>query len=653
MWAGVVTSTDLGNLIEAELKNETSRSLSMSTLFSRISTKAPSYKAVVKGKPAAFIKKNFAHKFAVRGDVVHLSGKMEKQDSGISRPAQVESSASLDSICKRILTAANSQSPPTLCIVLEGPLPGDLRSVQLCFSGTTYAVDVSKVGLESTNHRLSVLFGSNGVLKVLHNLNACLPALRSQLGLGSDIQCQQVLDVQLLCDSAFEDSCDVTFEESIDLLWNLIGEDCVPPPKTPESLPVIQLYDVISKVLPRLSDAAEVVSASCRRANLISETGGRPAIGIDKSDYSIRSLELLETYHPNDALKFFAEEDSAGMQEALALLPPRYLVKALSEDVIDIALDSGYQPRAVTRAGCVQRLLQEEQDRTSADDASSPIVDCDPVYVTPEDIRDVVERVGGAGAFSSNHRAALQGSLHRISAVLNRTGEIIGLTIRIGRALLGAAHPLADVICGMKEKSVLFLGAPGSGKTTLLRDASRMLSQQLQQNVWIVDTSNEIAGDGDVPHRCIGQARRMMVPNLDAQARTMVEVVQNHMPKVMIVDEIGRPAEVEAADTVKKRGVRMIATAHGDFRGLSSNPQLKKLLGARVDSILKGGTPVTTRVSKPIFDVVIVLHSDDLFVWDIIADAGKAVDSILRGKLVSATRRRLQNGILTVETINF
>eukprot|EP00736_Rhodelphis_marinus_P002980 Rmarinus@m.4987 len=569
----------------------------------------------------------------------------------------IDAVLSLKLLVASMLGKANVGAPRAVTMALEAR-SGIVDRIHMIFYGSAYVVNVSSIGALKVGSVLSEVFCCSGLLKVVHNLYLCMPALCKQLHLTSSIQC--VLDTQLVCELTFDGSADCSLEEGVEMLWrmaesaeeqNFTGRPAAPP----GSHAIWGLHKALSKVLPGFDATNEVVRASIRRAELASLTDGRRAIGINKSKYTAASLELLEAVWCTDVLDVTPGEDYGGVCLALQLLPPRYHVEFPANKVSDIVLDCGSRPRVLLRGGKVDYLINADaSDRSKGPEHGETILSYLHGLVTVEadDINHAIERLGGADKFDSNYRAVLHDSLHRISAIPNREGEIIGLTIRIGRALLGAAHPLADVICGMKEKSVLFLGAPGSGKTTLLRDASRMLSQQLQQNVWIVDTY-EMAGEGDVPQPFIAHARRMMVPNLDAQARTMVEVVQNHMPKVMIVDEIGRPAEVEAADTVKKRGVRMIATAHGDFRGLSSNPQLKKLLGARVDSILKGGTPVTTRVSKPIFDVVIVLHSDDLFVWDIIADAGKAVDSILRGKLVSATRRRLQNGILTVETINF
>ena len=183
---------------------------------------------------------------------------------------------------------------------------------------------------------------------------------------------------------------------------------------------------------------------------------------------------------------------------------------------------------------------------------------------------------------------------------------------------------------------MLILGEPGSGKTTIIREIAALLAER--RNVLIVDTSNEIGGDGDLPHPCVGYARRMMVPALNAQQAVMVECVQNHCPHVMVIDEIGREAEVDAARTVKQRGVRMVASAHGSLRQLMKNPRLKGLLGGFEHVILPGGIPKTKRIADPTFDCVIeVQRGRDA--WVVITDVAQAVDDILEGRMFAACRR--------------
>lgn len=258
------------------------------------------------------------------------------------------------------------------------------------------------------------------------------------------------------------------------------------------------------------------------------------------------------------------------------------------------------------------------------------------------------------GNFGGDNRAGLNGELHRFSAMRDRNQEIMGITIRIGRHVHGNAAMIMDYLMGT-DKSILILGEPGSGKTTIVREATRKLADS--KNVIVVDTSNEIAGDGVLPNACIGLARRMMVPSLEKQSSVMIECVQNHTPHVMVIDEIGRPKEVQSARTVKQRGVRMIASAHGDLRRLVKNKDLVGLVGG-LDRVTIGDEMAKqeiirkqkqhhddtgesqsfsfskTKVQRggdPTFDVIVEVRRGAPHEWKIIPDTAKAVDSILDG----------------------
>lgn len=226
-------------------------------------------------------------------------------------------------------------------------------------------------------------------------------------------------------------------------------------------------------------------------------------------------------------------------------------------------------------------------------------------------------------------------------------GVCVGATLRIGRFVTGNSILLADYLYGT-NKSVLFVGPPGSAKTSIVRDAARLLAEN--ENVVIVDTSNEIGGSGDVPHDCIGMARRMQVQSLDEQAKVMVEAVQNHTPTTMIIDEIGRRSEVRAAQTCKERGVRIVASAHGSLSGLVRNAELRDLVGG-LSTVTVGDKMVrqqkrqnktrTERRGPPIFDVIVELDRGFFNEWHIVPNVGKAVDSILdRNSYEAQIRKR-------------
>jgi stage III sporulation protein SpoIIIAA len=253
--------------------------------------------------------------------------------------------------------------------------------------------------------------------------------------------------------------------------------------------------------------------------------------------------------------------------------------------------------------------------------------------ITQEDIDSVVSKLP---EFTTDNRSGLPGTLHRISAIRNRQGKIVGLTCRVGRVVTGTIACIKD-ICLM-NKSILFLGRPGVGKTTKLREISRLVADELGKRVVIVDTSNEIAGDGDTPHPAIGHARRMQVTQPEFQKDIMIEAVENHTPEVIVVDEIGTEAEAQAARTIAERGVMLIATAHGNsLENLIKNPTLSDLVGG-IQSVTLGDDEAKRRASQktvlerekqPTFDVVIeILDRNTLAVYK---DTAEAVDYILRG----------------------
>jgi stage III sporulation protein SpoIIIAA len=271
--------------------------------------------------------------------------------------------------------------------------------------------------------------------------------------------------------------------------------------------------------------------------------------------------------------------------------------------------------------------------------------------VTSKDIDYVVSRIGD---FDADNRAGIERTLHRISAIRNRHDDIVGLTCRVGRAVYGTIDIIQDFILG--GQSVLLVGRPGVGKTTMLREAARILAEE--KRVVIVDTSNEIAGDGDVPHPAIGRARRMQVREPTLQHEVMIEAVENHNPEVIVIDEIGRELEAVAARTIAERGVQLIGTAHGNnLENLLLNPTLSDLIGG-IESVTlsdeearRRGTQKTVleRRAAPTFDVLIEIQDRERLA--VHHDVARAVDAMLRGRpLPPELRSRDEKGDIQIET---
>lgn len=322
--------------------------------------------------------------------------------------------------------------------------------------------------------------------------------------------------------------------------------------------------------------------------------------------------------------------------QALMEVLPLEIAKALddadnSDNLIEIVMDLGRTPKA--------RFV----------DVEVPLSDQE---ITHEDIEYVVERIGD---FDADNRAGLERTLHRISGIRNRRGQVVGLTCRVGRAVYGTIDIIEDLI--ESEKSVLLLGKPGIGKTTMLREAARILAEK--KRVVIVDTSNEIGGDGDVPHPAVGMARRMQVAKPSLQHEVMIEAVENHNPEVIVIDEIGRELEALAARTIAERGVQLIATAHGrTLENLLLNPTLSDLIGG-IESVTlsdeearRRGTQKTVleRRSPPTFDILVEIQERSRMA--VHPDVSEAVDSLLRGyPLPPEIRYRNENNEIKVEKL--
>ena len=314
------------------------------------------------------------------------------------------------------------------------------------------------------------------------------------------------------------------------------------------------------------------------------------------------------------------------LDNLLAVLPAslqRQLASAeRRQDLLEVVLDLGRPPEARYPA---RRL------------------DLEDTPLSREVLAGVLARVG---RFGGDNRAGIARTLHRISAMRNRSGEVVGLTCRVGRAVYGTVAIVRDLV--ESSQSILIMGYPGVGKTTVLREIARVLADEMDRRVVVIDTSNEIAGDGDIPHPAIGRARRMQVPDPQHQHRIMIEAVENHMPEVIVIDEIGSEQEAWAARTIAERGVQLVGTAHGhQLANLIKNPALRDLIGG-LQAVTLGDEEARRRGSRktvqercapPTFPLAVEMHSRDC--WHVHWNVARTVDDLLRDRPVQSQVRRL------------
>ena len=300
---------------------------------------------------------------------------------------------------------------------------------------------------------------------------------------------------------------------------------------------------------------------------------------------------------------------------------------------------------ALAPAAAREHLLEVVLDLGRVPEARYPgrVVTLSLIPVDRADLESVVKRLG---AFGGDNRAGIERTLHRISAIRNRIGDIVGLTCRVGRAVFGTVAMVRDLLD--TGESLLLMGRPGVGKTTALREIARVLADEVQKRVVVIDTSNEIAGDGDIPHPAIGGARRMQVARPELQHHVMIEAVENHMPEVIVIDEIGTELEAQAARTIAERGVMLVATAHGnELANLIKNPTLSDLVGG-IQSVTLGDEEarrrrtqktVLERAAAPTFSMAVEMHTRHR--WLVHRDVASTVDVLLRGQAVRPEVREL------------
>ncbi|KAL4118214.1 hypothetical protein PRIC2_010541 [Phytophthora ramorum] len=568
----------------------------------------------------------------------------------------------------RLHSDSDDQADPEqlVAITLTGAAPSD----------PTVVLQIASLQKARVITWMKTLFSNSAAVKVMHNIHRAAFWLDSY-GL-QDAKLVNCFDLQLYYENAvdtrvmnadilqiatqcFPDPSEKLVQSMYSFKTKLKPVDAIEWKHTPLSAKLLQTLAQTTKLYVecyvKISPSASLKASCAAMTNLRWQNSvvnhGCKAIWFDPGvDNQARSLECLVSN--SVAASGDAEVDikplklQCELEPLLKLLPTDYQDAIMNiadyrTKLVDVCLDVGRIPHVYT--GKKQRVVLSKNNEV----------------VSKDTIDEIVTNLGGEMRIGDDNRAGIDRQLHRISVMRSKTDEVYGLTMRVGRALLNAACVLTDLLLSERhaDKSVLVLGHPGSGKTTLIRDVARCVSETME-NVCIIDTSNEIGGDGLVPHACVGWARRMMVRSLEAQAGVMVECVQNHTVETLIVDEIGRKAEVLAASTVRQRGPRLIASAHGDFRALIKNPDLKGLVGGSQQVIVGDGAAAksasksklqTQRAGNPIFDVIVELDHVVRGRCRIIWDVAKAVDSVFEGNDYSFEARQWDSSTSGVQVV--
>ncbi|EPY22109.1 R3H domain-containing protein [Strigomonas culicis] len=260
------------------------------------------------------------------------------------------------------------------------------------------------------------------------------------------------------------------------------------------------------------------------------------------------------------------------------------------------------------------------------------------VRLPPPSLDDLHQLLARVGRFGADGRGCVPGTAHRVSVWRGRRGESLGVTLRVGRYVPNAAKALLPLAL---QGSVLILSKAGKGKTTLLRDLSSSLAHEASMpRVTVVDTSNEIGGDGPLPMAFLGRCRRLQVARREDQGRSMIEVIQNHSPEFLVVDELANAEEADAAWSIAQRGVNLVGTCHGErLADLLQNRALNLLVGGAAHAFLsneerrlrnKTKKTILERPHVSPFDFVVELHTRSK--GHLYHDVNRAVDLLLDGQ---------------------